>query len=84
MISEPESGALEEEVLGPPAASERMSGLVAVQGAALPLSAGLMALEVDQVEFEAARPRQTRQVAARRLVVSAGSRSVGASRSVAS
>src|SRR6202789_696893 len=78
MTSEPEFWRLAAVKLGPPAASERMSGLSAEQGTVMPPSAGLKALALDQEEPLAAGPRQTRQVPMRMLEVSAGSRSVGA------
>src|ERR1700728_2614230 len=79
MTVEPEFWRLGAVTLGPPAASERMSGLSAEQGTVMPPSAGLRALALDQAEPLVAGPRQTRQVPMRMLEVSAGSSSVGAS-----
>jgi len=63
---------------------ERMRGLLAVQGVALPLKEEEMAFDEDQVAPDAAGPRQMRQVAMSTFAVKAGSSSEGGSRRLAS
>jgi|GEM_PF-4626231 len=84
MTLEPEFCRLALTTLGPPAAIERINGLYGEQGVVMPPKAGLIALALDQEELLEAAPRQMRQVPTIRLVVSAGSSSVGASSRLAS